>query len=169
VGPKGFTLVELVMVMAVIVLTVAMVVPRLPDFAGLAFDRSARRSALFIQEVRRRAVDKQRWYRTEISFDPAVLTASYYGPENLYVTDEELPPFELPAAVLLQDVETAAAGKSLGGPAFLHFSPRGVVEPSAIHLSDGKGHSVTLLPELVTGGVEVVPGYSELAREVPRP
>jgi general secretion pathway protein H len=166
---KGFTLVELVMVMAVIVLTIAVVIPRLPDLGGISFDRSARRSALLIEEVRRRAVDKQRWYRLEFAFDPAVLTASYYGPGNLYVPDEDLPPFALPAPMLLQEVETASAGKSLGGAAFLHFSPRGVVEPAAIHLGDGKGRSVTLLPELVTGGVEVVPGYRELAREVPRP
>jgi prepilin-type N-terminal cleavage/methylation domain-containing protein len=164
VGRKAFTLIELVMVMALILLTVAIAAPRLPDLGGLAFDRGVRRTALLVQQVRQRSLAKQRWYRLGYSFDDARFTASYYGPERAYVDDEEIPSVDLPAPLRVQDIETAGAGKVLGGEAFLHFSPRGMVEPSAIHLGDGKGNTATLLPEFLAGGVETVPGYREMPR-----
>lgn len=167
-GRRGFTLIELALVMAIIALTVAVVAPRLPDLGGASFDRALRRSALVIEGVRARAIAKQRYYRLEFSFEDSRLTASYLGPREEFVTDDEVPPFELPSPVRIDEVETAGAGKIAGGTAFLHLSPRGVVEPAAIHLGDGKGRSATLLPELVTGAVEVADGYKELPRETPR-
>ncbi len=161
---RGFTLVELVMVMAVIFLTVGIAVPRLPDLGGLSFDRGVRRAALLVQQVRQRSIVKQRWYRIGYSFEDARFTVAYFGPERGYVDDEEVPAFELPSPLRVQDLETAGAGKVLGGEAFLHFSPRGMVEPSALHVGDGKGRTATILPDLLAGGVEIVPGYREMPR-----
>jgi len=166
--PRGFTLIELVLVMAIIALTVAVVAPRLPDLGGASFDRAVRRSALLIEAVRGKAIARQRYYRIEVSLENSSLAASYLGPEDEFVPDDEVPPLELPSPVRVEEVETEGEGKVRGGTAFLHLSPRGVVEPAALHLGDGKGRSATLLTQLVTGGVDTVPGFQELQKETSR-
>jgi len=54
--PRAFTLVELVVVMAIVLLTVGLVLPRVPDTGALRLDAEARRLADDLAAARERAI-----------------------------------------------------------------------------------------------------------------
>jgi len=158
---KGFTLLELILVMVIIAVSMGLVLPRLPDIAGMKIDRGARKIGMIIKLTRERAVALRRYYRLEIDFDASTLTASYFGPENIYVEDEDLRVLELPESVRITDIVTAGGGKDAEGSAWIHFSPKGMIEPSAIHLTDNSDQVKTVQPGVLNGSIRIEDGYVE--------
>ncbi len=162
----GFTLVELSLVVAVLALVVTIAVPRLPDLAGLSFDRKVRSASLLLQTVRQRALVRQRYYRVEVLPGEGTMTSSYLGPAGEWVPDDEGVVLSLdPARV--EALVTEGGGRLMGEEGSIHISPRGMVEPSVLRLGDGGGRVVTLRPDLLSGGVEVEEGAQELSEAFP--
>jgi len=161
----GFTLLELVLTMFIIALTVGIVIPRMPDFAGMQIQRSTRKAGMMVQLARNRAVTLRRYYRVDVDIDEAVLRASYLGPEELYIADEMVKSVNFPDEITIVDLLTSGEGKVVKGSGGIHISPRGIIEPAIIHLEDEKGRVRSVVPHMVSGEVLVKEGYEEFSIE----
>ncbi len=161
----GFTLLELVLTMVIIALTVGIVIPRMPDFAGMQIQRSTRKAGMMVQLIRSRAVTLRRYYRVDVDIDEAALRASYLGPEELYIEDEMVKPVNFPEEIKIVDLLTSGEGKVVKGSGGIHISPRGIIEPAIIHLEDKKGRVRSIMPQMLSGEVLVKEGYEEFSIE----
>ena len=84
---RGFTLLEIVIVVAVLALFVGLAVPTLPDIAGTRIHQNARKVSLILQVARRRAISLRRYYRVELDLEKDTASVSYFGPEDFSQSD----------------------------------------------------------------------------------
>lgn len=164
---RGFTLVELAMVMLVIGIVSALAMPRV---AGVLDRRRMHRAINVIRGAARlaqaRAAVTKRVYRLTFDFDEQRVSVCYLSdPANpAECTQErgrELRPYTFPDTVRLLDVVSPAGEKRLQGEASTHFHPNGFAEPSMIHLGGIDTKKFTLKIEPLTGRVKVLDGYVE--------
>jgi prepilin-type N-terminal cleavage/methylation domain-containing protein len=160
---RGLTLLELLMVMVIIAMVIGIGLPRLPDIAGLSIDRDARKVSRMLQLVRSRAVSLRRYYKVDLDFERSTMNASYFGPEGTYIEDEQINYLEIDEPVMLKDLVTAARGKVISGTGEIHISPRGFIEPSVIHLVDDSERVFSVIPEVLSGEVNLLDEYVELS------
>jgi prepilin-type N-terminal cleavage/methylation domain-containing protein len=158
----GFTLLEVVIVVAVVALFIGLAVPRLPDMAGTRIYRSARKVSMILQLARSRAISLRRYYRVEMDLESSSLSVSYYGPEGTYILDDEVREVSLRDSVIV-DIVNSSDGKVLEGIGWVRISPRGFIEPALIHIMDDQERIVTVVPSPVSGRVQIQEGYTDLA------
>ena len=158
----GFTLLEIVMVVAVLALFVGLAVPRLPDMAGTRIHNNARKVSMILQLARSRAVSLRRYYRVEMDLETNDVSVSYYGPEGVYVPDDEVRSISLRDGTIT-DVVSSSDGKVIEGTAWIRISPRGFIEPSLVHIRDRQDRELTVVPSPVSGRVGIHEGYTEFA------
>lgn len=161
-SPGGFTLLEIVIVVAVLALFVGLAVPRLPDIAGTRIHQNARKVSMMLQLTRSRAVSLRRYYRVEMDLDTNSMAVSYFGPEGTYIPDDEVRQVKLRDGIIV-DVVNTSEGKVLEGTGWVRISPRGFIEPALIHIRDKQGRVVTIAPSPVSGRVRIHEGYIDLA------
>lgn len=161
---SGFTLLEIVLVVAILALFVGIAVPRLPDMAGTRIHQSARKVSMIIQLARSRAISLRRYYRVEIDLETSGLSVFYFGPEGTYILDDEVRQVSLEDSVIA-DVVNGAEGKVLDGKGWVRISPRGFIEPSLIHIQDAQDREVTVAPSPVSGRVHIHEGYTEFVQK----
>ena len=161
---SGFTLLEIVLVVAVLALLVGIAVPRLPDMAGTRIHQSARKVSILLKLARSRAIALRRYYRVEVDLETSGLSASYFGPEGTYITDDEIRQVTLKDS-FIADVVNSGEGKVLEGKGWVRISPRGFIEPSLIHIHDDQERKVTVAPSPVSGRVYIYDGYTEFAQK----
>jgi prepilin-type N-terminal cleavage/methylation domain-containing protein len=160
---EGFTLLEVIITLAVIAIAAGILLPRLPDITSSGLEKEAGRIERMVRLVRTRAVSLRRYYQLNFDLENGTVRAEYFGPEGLFIPDDELHVLAVSDPILLADVTTSEQGRLSQGSARLGFSPRGYVEPSVIHLTDERDRSLSIIPALLSGNVEVVSGYRELA------
>ncbi len=148
--------------MVIIGIAIGIILPRLPDISGLELDRGIRKLGMLIQLTRDRAVTLRRYYRLDFDMDQSVVTVSYFGPEDKYIPDEDVRILRLPEQMKIVDVITVGEGKKNEGTGEIHLSPRGIIEPSIIHVGDRKGRVWSIQPEMLSGGIRLKDGYVEL-------
>ncbi len=148
--------------MVIISIIVGVVLPRMPDVAGMQIDRVSRKTGIMFQLVRNRAVTLRRYYRLDVDMDRARIGASYLGPEELYIEDDAVKPLQMKDSVTISDLTTIQEGKVVNGIGGVHISPRGIVEPSVIHLVDNKDRVRSIRPYLISGEVSVKNVYEDL-------
>ena len=158
----GFTLLEIVIVVAVLALFVGLAVPRLPDIAGTRIHQNARKVSMMLQLTRSRAVSLRRYYRVEMDLDTNSMSVSYFGPEGTYIPDDEVRQVRLRDGII-SDVVNTSEGKILEGTGWVRISPRGFIEPAVIHIGDGQQRVVTVTPSPVSGRVRIQDGYIDLS------
>jgi len=151
------------MVMVIIAMVIGIGLPRLPDIAGISIDRDARKVSRMLQLVRSRAVSLRRYYKVDLDFEGSTINASYFGPEGTYIEDEQINYLEIDKPVMLRDLVTAARGKIISGTGEIHISPRGFIEPSVIHLVDDSEREFSIIPEVLSGEVNLMDEYVELS------
>lgn len=159
---SGFTLLEIVIVVAVVALFVGLAVPRLPDMAGTRIHQNARKVSMMLQLARSRAVSMRRYYRVDVDLDANGISVSYFGPEGTYIPDDEVRQFRLREGIIT-DVVNSSEGKVLEGTGWVRISPRGFIEPALIHIRDEQERVVTVAPSPVSGRVRIQEGYIDLA------
>lgn len=162
---RAFTLVELVVVMAVIAIVASYAVPRISDF--LFSDHlklCSRRLVGLVHQASQLAQQRQQPYvlryrdSQRIFFvEPEQETDKQRDEEaSKRSRDRELP---LPELVSVRDIWTWYDGIRAAEEYVIRFSKEGYVEPTIIHLRDSSGteHSIVLSPFL--GKVQIIDGY----------
>jgi prepilin-type N-terminal cleavage/methylation domain-containing protein len=157
---SGFTLLEIVIVVAILGLVVGLTLPRVPDMTGARIEKAARKVAMTIQLTRTRAVSLRRFYRVEVDLEADRVSVTYFGPEGTYIEDDTIQSYET-GDIRVVDVVTSIEGKVVEGTGRIHISPRGFTEPSLIHMRDVKGRNLTVSPSLASGRVRILEGYAD--------
>jgi len=160
---KGYTLIELVVVVALLGLFLGLAVPRLRY--GLVTDdlkATTRRMVGLVGEVRNEAIREQRVYLVHLDLESNRLWIEYagMGEEARALAQEQALVF--PRGVRFLDVWRRGEGKQAQGEITLHFSKKGYVEQTFIHLGadDGRAFTLTLSPFL--GTVKIYDKYVDV-------
>lgn len=159
-GEKGYTLIELVVVMVLISITLAVSVPRFRT--ALVSDQlrySSRRLVGMIKGVRAKAVRDYSDYRLYFDFDRRRVWYARVADDGTGEVVSET--FQLPEGITLLDIWSSGDGKRDGGKPFLSLSRKGYAEQAAIHLAGEDGRMVTLLVRPFLSRVRIADGYQE--------
>lgn len=160
---KGYTLIELVVVIALLGLMLVFTMPRLRD-SLLTNDlkASTRRIIALVKEVRNTAGREYKNYLLHIDIGQNRL---WYGPEGMNDTEEVVAAERavyLPEDVRIQDVRLWSQGKKALDEAVLRFSKKGYVEQTLIHLEARDGRQVSLLLTPFLGKIKTYDKYVEM-------
>lgn len=162
----GFTLMELVVVIAVLALVAAVVLPRLTVNHAVELNRSARTLAATIRYLQDRAITSKTPYRMRIGIGAGtvrVTKLSATGTEE-GSGDPSLDRPILAEGITVMDVLSPREGKLTEGEAVLRFEMGGLADFAAIHLKNADGATVTLMALPSSGKVTVADGYLEEPR-----
>jgi prepilin-type N-terminal cleavage/methylation domain-containing protein len=162
----GFTLIELVVVMALMVLLIGISYPLLEHWTESALRKAGRLVTAEIEHLYERAVVTKQIYRLQFEigkgrFRQEVLQ-TVDGAEVFVPVDDGI---LLPDGVEFLDMVTAQGNKITEGEAAIYFYPIGRQDAAIIHLEkrDGAqaGEVLSLLPHPLTGRVAVSMGNIE--------
>ncbi|MCS6925001.1 MAG: prepilin-type N-terminal cleavage/methylation domain-containing protein [Candidatus Binatia bacterium] len=164
-GPaRGFTVLELALVLFIVGLLLTVAIPRLADLPGARLEASARRFAALVRYLSGEAVFRSHVYRLHYDLDRhsywvTVLAVSQQAAE--FVGDESplSRPVQLPPAVRFADVHVPAVGRVSTGQVYTHFYPYGYADPTVIHLRDHSARVLTIVIPPLIGEVRIYDGY----------
>jgi general secretion pathway protein H len=161
---KGFTLLELTVVLFIVGLLIATIAPRLGNVGGARLDATAKRLAAVVRYLAGEAALQNRPYRLNYDLDKhtywiTTLVATQDGAEF----KEDLSPLsravQLPPAITFADVQAPGVGRVSVGRVYTHFLPQGYTDPTLIHLRDQHSRVVTVLIPALTGEARIYEGY----------
>jgi general secretion pathway protein H len=160
---KGFTLIELAIVIVVLGIMVTLVIPSMGEITGANLRRSARHLTSMTRFLRDEAEAKKTVYR--LRFD---VPGGHYWAETLTVTSDRTAEFKrVPSAISTEGslkgnttFRDVKAGSHPDDP-YIQFTPDGWVEKTFIHLRDGDGKDFTLIVRPLTGDTELREGDVE--------
>ena len=159
---KGYTFIELTVVIFLIGLTLVMTVPRVSD-EMLTDDlkSTVRRMVGNIRSLRNDAIREQKIFK--LCFD---IGSNRYWIESAGMTDDERSlayndAISLPGGVQILDVWSGDMGKKVDGKAAIRFTKKGYIEQSVIHLGAEDGRKFTLELSPFMGKVKVLEKYVE--------
>ena len=163
---KGFTLIELIVVIVIMSVLLVFTVPRM---SGFIFqddtDQIVRWLVIKGRALRNGAVEQQKDYFLNIDIDNS----------KLWVTDETIDTeeamekayknsFSLPETVVIRDVVYPGAGKALQGSVAISFHKQGYADQAIIHIRDDDDRNVSLMVEAFLPSVRWVEEYVEAFR-----
>lgn len=159
-GTRGFTLLELTIVIFILGVTSLFVFPRLSSFGSGDLKRTSRHFAGLIQRLAQEASMTRKTYRLYYSLESGAYWVAVLKESGEFVetTDPMIGRRTLPRDISFEDVVTPQQGKVNRGEAFTQFYPVGV-EKSWIHLKEGGGRRWTLIIHSLTGRVKVYDAY----------
>ena len=160
---KGFTLVELAVVIVVLGVMLSLVIPRLGELGEANLKRSARHLTGMIRFLRDESQAKKAVYHLRFDIQGGhywaeVLTQlSDHSGEFKRVSSEIASEGSLSGQTSFFDVQ---AGSHPDDP-YIQFTPDGWVEKTFIYLRDGNDKMFTLIINPLTGGTELREGQVE--------
>jgi prepilin-type N-terminal cleavage/methylation domain-containing protein len=161
---RGFTLIELTVVIVVLGVMLSLIIPRLGELGEANLKRSARHLTGMIRFLHDEAQAKKDTYRlrfdiTEGRYWIDVLTFNLSDKTAEYkrFSSEMGAEGNLSGRTAFRDVKVA----SHPDEPYIEFSPNGWVERALIHLRDGDGRDFTLTINALTGNTELLEGYIE--------
>lgn len=138
---RGFTLIELVVVLAILSVAVALVLPAVGrSTQGLRLRGEAGRVAALLREARREAVTARHATRVTLAADGSRVTLAAAGADDASHTLALPPPFRLR---VVDGVET------------LRFSPRGLTQTARWALEEPGGRRLVIGIEALSGRVTI--------------
>jgi general secretion pathway protein H len=161
---SGFTLIELMVVIAILSIVVLVALPRLPSTEAGKLRSSARSLASTIRFLGDRAVTAKSVYRLHLNLNDSTVAV-----KSLTAAGDEATPDDpflskrfIAEGITIEDVIIPRLGKSSDGEVIVTFGLGGLAEFMIVHLKDGKdGHfTVTAYPN--SGKVKVAEGYQEV-------
>ena len=161
---KGFTLLELTVVLFIVGLLIATIVPHLGNVGGARLDATAKRLAAVVRYLAGEAALQNRPYRLNYDLDKhtywvTTLVATQDGAEfqeDLSLLSRTV---QLPPAITFADVQAPGVGRVSTGHIYTHFLPQGYTDPTLIHLRDQYSRVVTVLIPSLTGEARIYEGY----------
>ena len=160
---KGFTLIELTIVIVILGVMLSLIIPRLGELGEANLKRSARRLTSTIRFLKdesqaRKAVFRLRFdvhegrYWTEVMTQTADQTLEFKRYSSEMGSEGSLS-----GQTTFRDVRV---GSHPDDP-YIQFTPDGWVEQAFIYLRDGSGRDFTLLVKPLSGDTELHDGYVE--------
>jgi general secretion pathway protein H len=164
---RGFTLLELALVLLVLAIAASMLVPRLRDIDRVRLEAGADRLATTTRFLYEEAAFRQRPMRLHLDLDHHeywVTVLDLEGDTPEFVVDETplARPAALPDGVAFRDVVLPALGLVEAGEVFGEFHPEGWADPLVIHLRGRRGGEATIAIEPLTGRTRIADGYVEV-------
>lgn len=160
---KGFTLIELAVVIAILGVMITLVAPMLGELGEANLKRSARHLTGMIRFLHEESQAKKSEYR--LRFD---IQDGRYWAESLKLVSESAVEFQKTTSVIggegslfgqttFRDIK---AGSHPDEP-YILFTPDGWVESTIIHLRDGSDRDFSLRVKPLTANTELLEGYVE--------
>jgi general secretion pathway protein H len=161
---KGFTLIELTIVIVILGVMLTLIIPRLGELGEANLKQSARHLTSTIRFLHdesqarksrfrlRFDITEGRYWVEVLTFNPGDMTAEYKRYSSEMGTEGSLS-----GQTTFRDVKVA----SHPDDPYIEFSPNGWVERTLIHLRDGEGRDFTLLVNTLTGNTELRDGNVE--------
>ena len=167
-GQKGYTLIEITVVVVLIGVILLMAVPRIHDTVTNDRMRSAvRYLSGMARELRANAVREQVDHYLHMDLDKRLI---WNTRDNMTAEDRTLRRVQarsLPAGVRIADVAFAEEGKKNKGEAIIRFFSQGYVQPVAIHLTDEE-RVMTLIFQPFLSTFEVQDKYVDVRKTTSR-
>ena len=162
-GRRGFTLLELLVVILLLGVVTALVAPRIVTTNGAALQTSARSTAALLRYLGERANGSKDVYR--LHFDLAGngirVARRLPGGEETAPEDPMLRRRVLEDGVRISDVQTPRLGKVTEGKLLVDVGPAGLGELLVIHLAAGRDESCTVIAYPNNGKVKILAGYQD--------
>jgi len=163
-GERGFTLIELTIVIVIMGVMLALIVPRLGDLGESNLKQSTRHLTGMIRFLRDESQAKKYPYR--LRFD--VKEQHYWAEVPIFDEKTKTAEFKrlgsevgseasLEGQVTFRDVRVA----SHPDDPYIQFTPDGWVEPALIHLRNAAEKDFTLIVKPLLGDTELREGYVE--------
>ena len=179
---KGLTLIEIIVVMAIIAIFTVIALPRFQNKLSLHIKKHARMLSGTIRFLYTQAALKNVTYRLHYDFanqtysvekssDKVRLTSTEESPRTRwndeekktgpkFIEDKELlkKPVQLQKRIKFKDIKTELSKDPITeGHAYTHFFPSGYVEQTRIRLESESGDIYTIIVEPLTGRAKVYP------------
>lgn len=189
---RGFTLLELMVVIAIIAASVTIVLPRIGN-RNNQLRATLRNLTVVSRELHSKAKLFQVTYRLVIDMkeDPSGKTVQQYwvekgnGPTPIKISADRIEkdkdgkevrvsdfkidtsttkePKSLPTGLSFEFVELSRAPEPIKtGRAYIHYLPQGLVEEAAIHLKTDRGQKYTISIHPLTGRAELISNETSL-------
>jgi prepilin-type N-terminal cleavage/methylation domain-containing protein len=160
---KGYTLIELAVVVALLGVMIALVAPQLGELGEANLKRSARHLTGMIRFLHEESQAKKTEYR--LRFD---IQDGRYWAETFKILSESTGEFQKTTSVIAGEgslfgqttFRDIKAGSHPEEP-YILFTPDGWVEATIIHLRDGNDRDFSLIVKPLTGNTELREGYVE--------
>jgi prepilin-type N-terminal cleavage/methylation domain-containing protein len=162
-GTKGFTLIELAVVIALIGLFLGLSVPRFQYYL-VADDLKAttRKLVGLVREVRNEAIREQRVYTIHLDIESNRWWTEHTGMEDEEMALAKEEAFVLPDGVRILDVWCRGKGKQAHGDVAIPFSKKGYVDQTLIHIGGEADREFTVELSPFLGMVKVHDRYVDI-------
>jgi general secretion pathway protein H len=161
---KGFTLIELIVVLVIVSIAAALVAPRLPATESMELKSSARATATMLRYLGERSTGSKNIYRLRINMADNSLSVTRKLPSG-----DEIPPDDsllsrkvLARGITIADLESPRIGKVTEGEVTVDFGAGGLSEFLTLHLCAAKGECYTVAGYPQGGKVKLLSGYQEV-------
>lgn len=160
---RGFTLIELSVVLLVLAVLLAFVTPRFRDLTEYEIKSSSRRLGGTIKYLFNEAAIRHVHYRLNYDLKKGEYWVTYLDEEKEFKEDPSIlsSRVRLPTNIHFEDIVTQHGGKVYEGETFTQFFPIGWVEETIIHLGDTRERHYSLLVMPLTGKVRIYGRYVE--------
>jgi prepilin-type N-terminal cleavage/methylation domain-containing protein len=161
--PRGFTLVELTMVILIMAVLLAVSIPRLGPLTGHNLNVGCRRLSGTVKYLFHRATVRRTIYRLNYDLKANEYWVTYRDENLEFVGDPSVltRKVKLPRDVSFEDIVILGRGMFREGQIQTHFFPKGWVEETLVHLKDARGRqaSIHILP--LSARVKIYERYVE--------
>ncbi len=156
----GFTLIELVVVIAILASVLLIAYPAMNALEGFGFSSEARRMAGLFRYLDDRATTEGLYYR--VWFYPEDesfrVETSPDGQEFSPASDPDIQGLKLGNTTEIEDISISGLGTIRKGEAAIIFNPSAGADPFSLHLRRGE-QSVTLQYNPYSGKVKILQGH----------
>ena len=145
---KGFTLIELVVVVALISIMLFLAIPRFQsDFFTDSTKKVSRWIMYKVPALKENAFRKQKKYVLHVGIDSEKLWITHEGMSDEELQDAEMDGYKLPDDIKLQDVEFPDEQVISAGRADIYFYEKGYSDKAIIHMVHDDDHRLSFLIE----------------------
>ena len=162
---RGFSLIELMVVLAVIALIVSLVIPQMSYVAGVEMKSAARNLVGAIRVTYAAAATRRNYFRMVFDLEnQRYWVEERSGTEYVASTEPLLQPRTLSESIYLKRVEVGSEVCASACTVAIYFTPGGYMEEASIYLATADdARTVSVFTRPMTGRSQIVMG--EVARK----